>query len=265
MFKVASIQLAHRDSDSKEDRIVHAEEMIDKAAGADLMLLPEAWNVGWWSFDQWRDSSEPLDGETVSRISEKAKKYNAYILAGSIIERDKDGSLYNTSVLLDPKGKVAAHYRKIHLVGFRIQGGLSAEEKYIAKRGDKLVSAKTELGVLGLTTCYDLRFPELYRKLALEHGVEVFLLIAAWTMTKLDNWRALSQARANENLCWLVSCGGCGINRGAASLGYSSIINPNGIITAQGGTQETTVKGEIDISEVYALRKSLTALDDRVF
>jgi predicted amidohydrolase len=264
MFKAAAIQLAHRDGESKEDRIKHAGEMIDRADGAQLVLLPEAWNVGWWSFDQWRDYSEPIDGETVSRIAEKAKKLNAYILAGSIIERDKDGNLYNSSVLLDPKGKIVAHYRKIHLVGFRIQGGLSAEEKYIAKRGEEPVSVKTELGVLGLTTCYDLRFPELYRKLALEHGVEVFLLIAAWTMTKLDNWRALTQARANENLCWLVSCGGCGVNRGAASLGYSSIINPNGIVTAQGGSQETIVKGEIDIREVYALRKTLTALDDRV-
>lgn len=264
MFRVASIQLLHRDTDSKAGRIAHAEQMIDRATGADLILLPEVWNLGWWSFDQWREGSESLQGETISRMAAKAKQVNAYILAGSIIEKAKDGSLYNTAVFLDPKGKIIATYCKMHLVGFRVAGGLSAEEKFIVKRGEKPVSVKTELGVFGFSICYDIRFPELYRKLAIEHGVEVFLYISAWPMAKLDNWRALTQARANENLCWLVSCDGAGVNRGVAALGYSSIINPNGVSVAQGGIQEQIVKGEIDINEVYELRKSLTALDDRV-
>ena len=263
MFKVASIQTLHRDSDTKADRIAHVEQLIDKAADADVILLPETWNVGWWSFDKWREESETLDGETTSRMAEKAKQVNAYIMS-DIVERDKEGTLYNTAVFLDPKGQIIATYRKIHLVGFHIAGGLNAEEKFIAKRGDKPVSVKTELGVFGLSICYDIRFPELYRKLAIEHGVEVFLFVSGWPLAKLDNWRALTQVRANENLCWLVSCDAAGVNRGAAYCGHSSIINPNGVIIAQASIQEAIVKGEIDIDEVYQTRKALTALDDRV-
>lgn len=264
MFKVASIQMRHSDTESKADRITRAEQLIDKAADADVIVLPETWNVGWWSFNEWQDSSEPLNGETISRMAEKAKQVNAYILAGSIIERAEDGSLYNTAVFLDPKGKIIATYRKMHLVGFRVHGGLDAEEKFIVKRGQEPVSVKTDLGVFGFSICYDIRFPELYRKMAIEQGVEVFLFIAGWPMAKLDNWQALTQVRANENLCWLVSCCPTGLNRGLPYLGYSAIINPNGLITAQARTVETIVKGEIDINEIYEVRKALTALDDRI-
>jgi len=117
MIKVASIQLWHNDDESKQDRIAHAEQLIDSAADCDLILLPELWDIGWWSFDIYHQVSGPLPGETVSRIAEKARRVNAYILAGSIVERDGD-SLYNTAVMLDPKGQIIATYRKIHLVGF---------------------------------------------------------------------------------------------------------------------------------------------------
>ena len=264
MFKVASIQLRHSDTETKADRIARAEQLIDQAADADLIVLPESWNVGWWSFDQWKDNAEPLNGETISRIAAKAKQVNAYIMAGSIVEKDEEGSLYNTSVFLDPKGKIIGTYRKMHLVGFRVHGGLDAEEKFIAKRGLEPVTVKTELGAFGLSICYDIRFPELYRKMAIEQGAEVFIFVAGWPMAKLDNLQALTQVRANENLCWMVSCCPTGLNRGIPYLGYSAIIDPNGLIRAQARTVETIVKGEIDINEVYQVRKALTALDDRV-
>lgn len=267
MIKVACLQTAHSDANSKADRIAHVEQMIDKAAEADLILLPEIWNVGWFSFDEYHENSEPINGETISRIAAKAKAVNAYILAGSIVERAEDGSLYNTSVLLDPKGRNIATYRKMHLVGFTISGTTMLEggEKAILKSGREIVAVKTDIGVLGLTICYDIRFPELYRKLAVEKGVEIFLYPAGWPITKVDNYQALIKARANENLCWFVACLGAGVNRGNVLQGYSAIVDPDGTIIACGARAvECIVKGEIDVAQIYKLRKALTVYEDRV-
>lgn len=259
MIRVASIQLWHNDDDSKQDRITHAEQLIDSAAESDLILLPELWNIGWWSFDIYRESSETLQGETISRIAEKARAVNAYVLAGSIVERQGD-SLRNTAVLLDPRGKVIATFRKMHLSGFG-----ESREAELCKRGEEIVAIKTELGVLGLSICYDLHFPELFRKMAVDHDAEIFLHISAWPMQWLDTWRTLCQARATENLCFLVSCNLAGINRGKEYLGHSAIVNPHplGATFASAGIYETVVKGEIDIAEIYRLREWFHALEDR--
>ena len=256
MVKVACIQLWHNDEDSKQDRITHAEELIDSASEADLILLPELWNIGFESYDMYRDGSETLDGETISRIAEKAKAVNAYILAGSIVENRGD-SLYNTAVLLDPKGRVAATYSKIHVVGWH-----GSREAELVKSGEKIVTVKTDLGVLGLSICYDLRFPELFRKMAVHHGAEIFLLIAGWPIVRQDNWRELCHARANENLCFLVSCACAGFNRGTQFLGHSAIINPWGISIASAGFFETTLKSTVDTAEVRKARDLIPALKD---
>lgn len=260
MIRVACIQLGHSDNDSKEDRIAHAEQLIDGVAESDLILLPEVWNIGWWSFDMYREGSETLHGETVSRIADRARAVNAYVLAGSIIEKCGD-SLYNTAVMLDPKGRIIATFHKMHLVGI---GG--AREAELLERGDEPVTVKTDVGVLGFSICYDLRFPELFRKMAVNGGAEVFLHIAAWPAQWLDDWRALCYARATENLCFLVACGSAGTNRGSQYLGHSAIINPDplGAIFPSAGTEESVVKGEIDISEVHRLRKRFPALEDRL-
>lgn len=259
VVKVASIQLWHNDDDSKEDRINHAEQLIDSAADSDFILLPEIWNIGWRSFDIYRESSETLQGETISRIAAKAKAVNAYILAGSIVEREKD-SLYSTAVLLGPKGQIIATYRKIHLFGYS-----GAREAELMKRGDKIAAIKTDLGVLGLSICYDLDFPELFRKMAVTYGVEVFLLVAAWPIQKLDIWQDLCHARAYENQCFLISCDSAGINRGEQYLGHSAIIDPWSTRIASAGIYEGIVKAEIDIDEVHRIRKGVPLLQDRFF
>ena len=257
MIKVACIQLWHNDDDSKQDRIAHAEQLIDSAADSDLILLPEIWNIGWWSFDIYRESSETLHGETISRIAEKAKAVNAYILAGSIVERRGD-SLYNTAVLLDPKGQIVAAYRKMHLYGW-----MGAREAELMKRGEEIVTVKTELGVLGLAICYDLRFPELFRKMAVNHGVEIFLFVTAWPIVRLDNFRELCHARANENLCFLICCDSAGINRGKQYVGHSAIIDPWGVSIASAGIYESVITAKIDTAEIYRIRELLPALNDR--
>lgn len=268
MIKVACLQMATSDADSKKDRITHAEQMIDEVAEADLILLPEIWNVSIFALDEYSENAEPLNGETISRIATKAKEVNAYILAGSIVERVEDGSLRNTSVLLDPKGENIAAYRKIHLVGHHISGTtnvIEGGEKAIMKGGREIVAVKTDIGVLGLSTCYDIHFPELYRKLAIEKGVEIFLHPAAWPITKVDMYFTLMKARAAENLCWLVGCLSAGVSHGNVLQGYSVIIEPEGMVVACGlRGAECIVRSEIDITRIYELRKTLPVYKDRV-
>ena len=258
MIKVGSIQYWFSDDDSKEERIAHVEELIDSAKEADLILLPEVWNIGWRSFDKYRSESETLHGETISRISKKAREVNAYILAGTIIERSGD-DLYNTAVFLNPKGEIIAKYRKMHLVTRK-----GSEEAAVIKLGKEIVTVKTEIGIFGFGVCYDLRFPELYRKMAVNHGVEIFLQPAAWPLVRVENWIDLSHARANENQCYLISCNCVGLNLGVQYLGHSSIVDPHGISIASSGLFQTIVKGEIDIEALRKFRKETPHLKSRI-
>lgn len=249
MIKVASIQYWFSDNKTKSERITEVEGLIDQAKDADLILLPEVWNIGWRCFEQYQEESESLNGETISRIAQKAKQVKAYILAGTIIERDGD-NLYNTAVFIDPKGEVIGKYRKIHLV---TRKG-SEEYKYV-KPGNEIVAVNTDFGVVGFGICYDLRFPELYRKMAVQKGVEIFLQPAAWTLVRVENWMDMNCVRANENLCYLVSCNCAGINRGAQYLGHSTIVDPHGIAIATSGIFGGIVKAEIDMNDVRKVRE----------
>jgi len=257
MIKVGCVQLWHDDKETNQDRITRAEQLVDSAADCDLIVLPELWYVGVWSYDVYRESSEPVNGEIVSRFAEKAKKVNAFILAGSIIERDGN-SIYNTAVLLDPKGNILGTYRKMHLIG-----AMDAREPEFFKHGEELVAIKTDLGVLGLSICYDVRFPEFFRKLAVNHGVEIFLHPTAWPISRLDDYRATCQVRANENQCFMLSSDMCGYNRGNPFAGHSAIIDPWGKRLASAGIYERVIKAEIDLSEIYQARQMLPLLKDR--
>ena len=257
-IKVASIQYWFSDENTKEERIRHIENLIDQAAGADLILLPEVWNIGWRCFDKYQEESETIEGETITRIGKKAREINAYILAGTIIEKSGN-DLYNTAIFLDPKGEVISKYRKIHLVTRK-----GSEEAKAIKTGNEIVTVETNLGVFGFGVCYDLRFPELYRKMAVNHGVEIFLLPAAWPLVRVENWIDLSHARANENQCYLISCNCAGFNRGVQYLGHSSIVDPNGITIASSGLFQTIVKGEIDMEALRKFREDTPHLKSRV-
>jgi predicted amidohydrolase len=257
VIKAASIQLYHDDKDTDQDRVNRADQLVESASDYDLIVLPELWYAGVWSYDSYWQSSQTVDGEIISRFAEKAKKLNAYILAGSIIEREGD-SLYNTAILLDPRGKTLASYRKMHLVG-----AFGSREPEYMKPGDKLIVVKTDLGILGLSICYDLRFPEFFRKLAVNHGVEIFLHATAWPLARLDDYRATCHVRANENQCFMISSDMSGFNRGNPFAGHSAIIDPWGKRVASAGIYEKVVKAEIDLDEVYQARKMLPLLKDR--
>ncbi len=261
MYKVACIQFGINDAHSKKERIAHAAELIDQAADADLIVLPEVWNIGWWNWDLYKTEAETLEGETISMCADKARQINAYIHAGSIIEKRGD-DLYNTAVLLDPKGKIIATYQKIHTVAWESLGALEGK---ICKSGTELCYVKTELGVLGLTICYDLRFPEVYRKLVCNHGVEVIIVSTAWNTLRVDDWRNMIHARATENESYVIACGCCGVNQGKTYAGFSRIVDPHGTIIASGNIYETIVEGKVDVEQVARVRKQIPGLEDRHF
>ncbi len=255
MYKVASLQLEINDQQSKQDRIQYALEQMESARDADLILLPEIWNTGYFNFDLYTEESETLDGLTVNSVAEKAREINSYVFAGSFVE-NVQGKLYNTSVMLDNSGKVIGTYRKIHLFGY------GSREKELLTPGTEAEVVKTELGALGLSTCYDLRFPELYRFM-LDKGAEVFLVTSGWPFPRWANWMALNQVRALENICYLISCNCAGINKGITFLGHSSIVDPRGIIRASSNEEPCIVSDYIDLKRVHQIRSSFSQLSDR--
>jgi predicted amidohydrolase len=177
-------------------------------------------------------------------------------MAGTIIERDGQ-NLYNTAVFLNPKGEVIAKYRKIHLVTRK-----GSEEAAYLKPGKEVVAVETELAVFGFGICYDLRFPELYRKLAVQKGVEIFLVPAAWPLVRVENWMDLNHVRANENLAYLISCNCAGVNRGQQYLGHSTVVDPHGVPVASAGLFEYIVKAEIDVEELRMIRHTVGHLEN---
>lgn len=255
-MRVASIQMELGDREKKEN-LARAEALLSKAQGADLILLPEVWNIGYFSFDRYEAESEDMGGETALRMSGMARKLGAYLLAGSWIIK-REGRLYNTGFLFDRQGRLVSTYRKIHLFGFE------SREQQLLTRGDAVVAVKTDLGTLGLTTCYDLRFPELYREMMVM-GAEVFLVVSAWPYPRLEHWLMFNRIRAVENLAFLVSSNGVGVNGGARVCGHSMVVDPWGIIKASGGDKEEIVWADIDLEEVARVRKEFPALQDRVF
>ena len=255
-MRVTSIQLEIKER-SKEATLDHVLKKMDQASGSDLILLPEIWPTGYFSFDRYAADSEPIDGPTVQAIQKKTAELKTHVFMGSFVEKDGN-RLYNTSLLLDVKGKAIARYRKIHLFGYQ------SDESKLLSRGEQIAVVDTPWGKTGLSTCYDLRFPEFYRKM-MEQGARSFLVTSAWPYPRLEAWILFNQARAHENLAYLFSCNCAGINRGKQFAGHSMIVDPLGIAVASGGDGECLVSADVEMELVDQVRKDFSALNDRVF
>ncbi|MEW6425662.1 MAG: carbon-nitrogen family hydrolase [Bacillota bacterium] len=255
-MKIALIQLAIKDEETKQDRISRVEGLLAQVRGAELILLPEIWNVGYFSFDRYGEESETLAGETVSRLSARARELQAYIFGGSIVERDGD-KLYNTAVLIGSAGDILGAYRKIHLFGY------GSEERKVLSPGKEIVAVETPFGKVGLSICYDLRFPELFRRLV-DRGAEIILNCAAWPYPRVEHWLLLNRTRAIENQCYFLSCCCAGASRGKAFIGRSQVIDPWGTVVASAAERETILQAEIYPEIVARAREEFTALKDRV-
>src|SRR4030067_3093767 len=236
-MRVASIQLRVIE-DSKEKALEHASQMIRQCQGADLILLPELWNIGFMSFDRYRDEAETQEGPTLTLLRALAKELSCTLHTGSFVERRKD-RFYNSSFLLNPKGEVLGSYQKIHLFTYQSQ------EAEILTPGTSVTTIATDLGNFGLATCYDLRFPELFRKM-LDQGAEFFLISSAWPTPRLEHWLLLNRTSALEDLSCLISSNGVGINRGTQFVGHSLVVDPMGQIIAGSNDEECIVWAEVD-------------------
>lgn len=254
-MKIASIQMGMKDR-PKVETIQHALDLVDQASGNDLILLPEIWPCGFFSFDRYRSDSENINGPTVEAFKQKARALNAHILMGSMVENEGQ-NFYNTSLFINPRGEIAARYRKIHLFGYQ------SDEAKILTPGKEVVVTDTPWGGCGFSTCYDLRFPELFRRM-LDQGARFFLVASAWPLVRMEAWRLFNRVRAHENLAFLVSCNAAGANGGRRYAGHSMIVDPLGQVVAEGGEKEELVFAEIDPALVDTVRQDFSALDDRV-
>jgi len=255
-MQVTIIQLRLSETEPPRSRFERVRKLLKLVHDADLVLLPELWQTGFCSFDRYAEAAEPIDGKTASAMAQAARDLEAYVLAGSIVEREHD-KLYNTSLLFAPTGELVGRYRKIHL--FRFQ----SREAEILTPGTEIVVVPTELARLGMSTCYDLRFPELYRR-QLDQGAEVFLVSAAWPYPRLDDWALLVRARALENLCFLIAANCSGENAGCTFIGRSCVVDPWGQVIAGAGDSEAVIRAEIDLATVSRRRSTFPAVDDRV-
>jgi predicted amidohydrolase len=257
-MRVTSIQLAASEQ-SKQQTLERVLTLLEQARGSDLVLLPELWPTGAFSAQRFATDAEGLDGPILTVLRAKAAELKLHLLAGSIVEREACGTkLFNTSVLIDPDGRDLAIYRKIHLFGFQ------SEEARLMSRGNDLVVADLPWGRFGLAICYDLRFPEQFRRM-IDQKADAFLIASGWPTQRLEAWTLFNRARAHENLAFVFSCNSCGVSGGKQMAGNSMLVDPSGKVIACGGENECVVSAEIDLSDVKKARENFPALSDRVF
>jgi predicted amidohydrolase len=254
-MKIASIQMNVGDED-KSQRLARAEALLDQVGDADLVILPEIWNVGYFSFELYEREAEAIDGETATRMAAKAKQHGFFLHMGSFVE-SYDHRLYNTSLLVDRRGERIACYRKIHLFGY------GSQESRLLSRGSEIIVVDTPFGKIGMSTCYDLRFPELFRAM-LNKGAELFLVPSGWPYPRLEHWIMFNRIRAIENSAYLASSNCVGKNRGSQFCGHSMVVDPWGVILAGGGDEEAILGAQVDLEKARAVRQTFPAVRDRV-
>jgi predicted amidohydrolase len=263
-IRIACVQMTSRAD--KSANLETAERLVGQAAatGADLVVLPEKWNVI-GDAAVYHATAEPLEGgESVAAMSDWARTHGITLVGGSVAER-REGreKLSNTSLVFDSGGQIVAVYRKIHLFDVEV-GGVVYRESEAEEPGDEPVVAEVEGWKLGLTVCYDVRFPELYRILALE-GAELVTVPAHFTTpTGKDHWHVLLRARAIENQLYVAAAAQIGETLpGKPAYGRSLIVDPWGLVVAQAADEETVISAELDRAHLHGIRAKLPSLANR--
>jgi predicted amidohydrolase len=248
-----------------EANVARAAALADEAAagGARLVALPEYLQFR-GPDDGFRASARPIPGPFTEAFAEVARRRGCWILAGSLAETSDDpGRPWNTSTVISPAGEVVARYRKIHLFDVDVRDGPVDRESARVLGGTEPVMAEAAGLRLGLTICYDLRFPELYRTLALA-GAEVLAVPSNFMeRTGRDHWEVLLRARAIENGCWVIAPSQVGGPAGAVAFGRSMVIDPWGTVVAQAPDREYVRRAEIDTDRVADVRRQIPSLANR--
>ncbi len=267
LMKVAVIQLGYGDEESVTERTDRVIALVREQAGHDLVVLPELWPAGGFDYRHWDERAEAVDGPVATALAGAARDAGVTLHAGSIIERGEPTEpgghgLWNTSLVFSPDGERVATYRKIHRFGF------GSGEPRLLDAGSELVVLDVPVRAgprparVGLSTCYDLRFPELYRRLV-DAGAEVLVVPAAWPMPRVEHWSLLGRARAVEDQCVVVQCNTAGTHAGHEMGGHSQVVDATGKVLAIAGAEEEVLSIEIDVPAVAAWRETFPVLGDR--
>ncbi len=261
MLRAAAIQMSS--GPDKEANLDRAEALVRIAAkrGAALVVLPEVFN---WRGPRGTEGefAESVPGPTSERMGALARALSIHLQAGSLTERiEGDRRCFNTALLFAPNGEVVAKYRKIHLFDVEIPGQVSARESEARKPGSDVVVARTAFGTIGLSVCYDLRFPELYRRLV-KAGAEILSIPSAFTFpTGAAHWEPLVRARAIENQCYVIAPDQYGRSpNGHRDYGGSMIVDPWGAVVARASEGESVIFAEIDLEYLRRVRQELPCL-----
>lgn len=282
-MKVALIQLAYGDEESVADRVDRVAALVRQQRGHDLVVLPELWAAGGFDYMLWETRAETPHGAVAAAMAAAARDAQVTLHAGSIVETSSDGTtgpegkdLWNTSLVFDRIGVLQATYRKIHRFGF------GAGEPRLMEAGEQIVVTDIPTGRpggsgrpgrsgssgnqatvrAGLSTCYDLRFPELYRA-QLDRGAKVFIIPAAWPRARVQHWTLLAHARAIENQCVVIACNTAGTHAGHEMGGHSQVVMPTGEAIAMAGLGEEVLSVDVDLDAVDVVRESFPVLRDR--
>ena len=262
-MRVAVCQLNSREDRAANLRVARDQLNRAAAAGAELALLPEY--TDYLGPGAGAPKPEGLDGEYAAFFSDAARELGMWVFAGTFHETGPDGDrTFNTMPVFDPSGSMAAAYRKIHMYDVEIPGRVSYQESRTVAPGDDVVTAAVDDLTVGLSICYDLRFPELYRRLA-QLGAKVLVVPAAFMLhTGRDHWEVLLRARAIENQCYVLASAQGGTHRnGRRTFGHSMLIDPWGEVKDVLPEGEGVVSGEIDPAYIATVRESLPALKHR--
>ena len=256
------MQIAVDDSEPADDRWNRVVKLVEaeRSGGAEIVILPELWVPGGFDYQSWSSHAEPISASQPVAALERVRAQEGaspemWLHFGSYVESAPDGTLYNTSVFRGPGG-VQAQYRKVHRFGF------SEGEATLMGAGDELVTVPSPWGTLALATCYDLRFPELFRGL-LDEGMEHLLICSAWPEKRIEHWRLLLKARAVENQVFVFATNCVGTNGGVTLGGRSAVIDPWGNVVAEAGSDEEILRVDVDPALVGQTRSALPVLNDR--
>ncbi|MGW1556443.1 carbon-nitrogen family hydrolase [Streptomyces sp. NPDC002144] len=256
-MRASLLQIDVNEGESVESRRRRVASLVREQAGADLVVLPELWTTGAFAYERFAADAEPLQGPTYEAMAKAASDAGVWLHAGSIPEQDPAGTLYNTSLLFSPSGDLAAAYRKIHRFGF------DKGEAVLMGAGRELVTVRLPDTTLGVATCYDLRFPELFRSLV-DSGAETLVVPAGWPERRRAHWTLLAQARAVENQAFVLACGTAGTHAGVPQAGHSIVVDPWGEVLAEAGPGEEVLTVDFDPAKVATTREQFPALKDRV-
>ena len=244
--------------------LTEIDEMLAGSPVSDLIALPEVFSLR-GSHQDYVNNAETIPGPTTDRLAGMATQRSSWILAGSVIEK-AESKIYNTSVLLDREGRIAARYRKIHLFEAKLDNGQVIRERDTYAAGTEPVLVDVEGWKCGMSICYDLRFPELFRLYA-RQGAHLFFVPSNFTQrTGKDHWEVLLRARAIENQCFVVGPNQCGTNpqTGVESYGYSMAVGPWGEILSQAGVEETVLITDLDPLQLTHTRDRIPVHKHRV-